>query len=138
MKRKLTAGITSVSLPIFVQDSASTSGAGLAGITHATDGLVVEYRRQGQATWTNITEVTKTLGTWVSGGWVADGSLDGAYEIDIPNAAFATGARFVLVRAYGVTNMLPVLIEIELDQIDYQDSYGAGLAGIANIEGLVL
>ncbi len=120
MKRKLTAGQTSVSLPIFIQDTASTTGGGLSGLTSATSGLVAEYRRRGQSTWTTITLTSKTLGTWTSGGFVADGSLGGAYELDLPDAVCASSARWVAVRLRGAANMLPCLIEIELDSFDYQ------------------
>jgi flagellar hook-associated protein FlgK len=52
----------------------------------------MEYRRQNQSTWTSVTPQSgKTLGTYFSGGIVADGSLDGAYEVDFPDAAFADG-----------------------------------------------
>ena len=126
MKRKITAGLTSVSLPIFIADTTSTTGGGLSGVTHASSGLVIEYRRAGQSSWTSEPPAAKTLGTYVSGGIVADGSLAGAYEVDFPNAAFAAGARFVVCRVRGVANMLPVLIEVELDAVDYQtDAFGA-------------
>lgn len=120
MKRKLTAGQTSVSLPIFIQDTASTTGGGLSGLTSGTSGLVAEYRRRGQSAWTTITLTSKTLGTWTSGGFVADGALGGAYELDLPNAVCASGERWVAVRLRGAANMLPCLIEIELDVVDYQ------------------
>jgi hypothetical protein len=121
MKRKFHAGITSVSLPVFVQDTSSSTGAGLA-VTAATANLVAEYRRHGQSSWTAITlDGTKTLGTWKTGGLIADGSLTGAYEFDPPDAAVAGGARWVAIRLSGAANMLPVLIEIELDVVDYQD-----------------
>jgi hypothetical protein len=88
--------------------------------------LVLEYRRHGQSSWTSVTPVSKTLGTYTSGGIVADGSLAGAYEVDFPDAAFAAGSRFVLFRIRGVANMLAVLIEVELDAVDYQtDAFGA-------------
>lgn len=119
MKRKLTAGQTSVSLPIFIQDTASTTGGGLSGLTSATSGLVAEYRRRGSSAWTAITLTSKTLGTWTSGGFVADGALSGAYELDVPDAAVASGARWVAIRLRGAANMLPCLIEIELDAFDY-------------------
>jgi hypothetical protein len=126
MKRKFKAGLTSVMLPVFILDTTSTTGGGLSGVTHASSGLVLEYRRAGQSSWTSVTPVTKTLGTYVSGGIVADGSLSGAYEVDFPDAAFAAGVRFVVCRVRGVANMLPVLIEIELDAVDYQtDAFGA-------------
>lgn len=133
MKRKLTAGIASVTLPIFVGDSSSTTGGGLGSLVYNTSGLVGEYRRQGESSWTSISLVAGTLGTFTSGGWVADGSLTGAYEVGIPDAAFASGARFVLIRFRGATNMLPVLIEIELDAVNYQSasSFLTGVNGIA-------
>jgi hypothetical protein len=125
-KRKLFAGIASVSLPVFIQDTTSTTGAGISGVTHTSSGLVLEYRRHGQSSWTSVTPVSKTLGTYTSGGIVADGSLAGAYEVDFPDAAFAAGSRFVLFRIRGVANMLAVLIEVELDAVDYQtDAFGA-------------
>lgn len=126
MKRKIFAGTTSFSIGLFIQANNSTTGAGLAGLTHATAGLVAEYRRQGQSSWTTIPLVTKTLGTWVSGGFVADGSRAGYYELDLPNAAIAAGARFCLVRLYGAANMLDVPVELELDALNYQDPIRLG------------
>ena len=136
MKRKLKGGLTSVSLPVFIADTSSTTGGGLSGVTSASSGLVMEYRRQGQSTWTNVTPQAgkTTLGSYLSGGILADGSLAGAYEVDFPDAAFASGARMVLCRIRGVTNMLSVLIEIELDAVDYQDAAAFGLSKFADIE----
>jgi hypothetical protein len=91
---------------------------------------VLEYRRQNQSTWTSVTAVSKTLGTYVSGGIVASGALAGRYEVDFPDAAFASaaGVEWVELCVRGVANMLPVLIEIELDAVDYQDAAGFGLS----------
>jgi len=127
VKRKFKGGLTSVSLPVFIADTSSTTGGGLSGVTSASSGLVLEYRRAGQSTWTSVTpQAGKTLGSYLSGGIVADGSLSGAYEVDFPDAAFASGARMVVCRVRGVANMLAVLIEIELDAVDYQvDAFGA-------------
>jgi hypothetical protein len=129
-KQKTTRAKTSRSLPIFIADTSSTTGGGLSGVTHTSSGLVLEYRRQNQSTWTSVTPVSKTLGTYVSGGIVADGSLAGAYEVDFPDAAFASaaGVEWVALRIRGVANMLPVLIEIELDAVDYQDAAAFGLS----------
>lgn len=124
MRRKIFGGTTSVSLPINVQDTSSTIGGGLSGLVFGTAGLVAEYRRHGQSTWTTIVLVTKTLGTWTSGGFIADGALAGAYELDPPDAALASGVRWVLIRLRGAANMLPVLIEIELDAVNYQSANG--------------
>jgi hypothetical protein len=93
---------------------------------------VLEYRRQNQSTWTSVTPVSKTLGTYVSGGIVASGALAGRYEVDFPDAAFASaaGVEWVELCVRGVANMLPVLIEIELDAVDYQDAAAFGLSRI--------
>lgn len=123
-RRKLTAQAALASpVGILVQDTSSTTGAGLSGLTHTTPGLVMEYRREGQSTWTSVSLVAGTLGTFTSGGIVVDGALAGAYEIGIPNAAFAVaaGVRWVKVRLRGATNMLPVLMEFELDRFEYQN-----------------
>jgi hypothetical protein len=126
VKRKIKAGTTSFSLSVIVYDNTSTNGTGLSGITHTSSGLIFEYRRAGQSTWTSVTPVSKTLGTYTSGGIVANGARAGRYEIDIPDAAVAAGVRFVEVCLRGAANMHPVDIEIELDAVDYQvDAFGA-------------
>jgi hypothetical protein len=130
MRRKIKAGLTSLSLPVIVYDTASTTGGGLSGLTHTTSGLILEYRRQGQSSWTQLGVgtglVSKTLGNYVSGGIVDNGSRAGRYEIDIPDAAIAAGARMVEICLRGAANMHPVDIEIELDAVDYQtDAFGA-------------
>jgi hypothetical protein len=139
-KRKINAGTVGFSLPVFVYDTSSSTGGGLAGLTHTTPGLILEYRRQGQSTWTQLgvgTLVAGTLGTFVSGGVVADGALAGAYELGLPDAALAAGARFVLVRFRGAANMFCPPIEIELDAIDYQDANAAGLNNLRIVPGLL-
>ncbi len=73
-----------------------------------------------------------TLGTWSSGGFVADGALAGRYELGLPDAAIASGARWVIVCLRGAANMLPVLIEIELDAVNYQ-SAAAFITGVNSL-----
>ena len=82
------------------------------------------------STWTTIALVSGTLGTWASGGFVADGALAGAYELQIPDAICASGARWVAIRLYGAANMLPCLIEIEIDAVNYQDAVKFGLSAV--------
>jgi len=130
MKRKITAGTTQFNLTVIAYDNTSTSGAGLSGLTHTTSGLIVEWRRAGDSTWTQLGVgtglVAGTLGSWTSGGIVASGSRAGRYQIGIPNAAIASGARFVEICLRGAANMHPVDIEIELDAVDYQtDAFGS-------------
>lgn len=136
MKRKLKAGSTSQSVPIFVQDTSSTTGAGLGSLAYNTASLAAKYRRQGQSSWTTITLATMTLGTWASGGFVTDGGpVTGTYELGLPDAVLASsaGVTWAEVVVYGATNMLPVLIEIELDAVDYQDTVRFGLTALPNV-----
>lgn len=131
MFAKTTGGLIANLLPIFVRDSTSTTGAGLSGLVYNTAGLVAEYRRYGSSSWTAITLVSgATLGSFTSGGWVADGSLAGAYEVGIPNLAFGTNVPWVIVRFYGAANMVPVQYFIELDAIGYSDPIRAGLTAL--------
>jgi hypothetical protein len=134
---KRTRGKTQFSTPFFIADTSSTTGGGLSGVTSASSGLVLEYRRQNQSTWTSVTpQAGKTLGTYFSGGIVADGSLAGAYEVDFPDASFASaaGVEWVALRIRGVTNMLATTLVIELDAVDYQDAAAFGLSKLADIE----
>ena len=117
-------------MPVFIANTSSTTGGGLSGLVFNTSGLVAEYRRQGGSAWTAITLAAGTLGTWASGGFVADGSLAGAYEIDLPDAVCAAGARWSAIRLYGAANMLPCLIEVEIDAVNYQDAVKFGLSAM--------
>ena len=133
---KRTRGKTQFSTPFFFADTSSATGDGLSGVTSASPGLVMEYRRQGQSTWTSVTPQSgKTLGSYLSRGIVADGSLAGAYEVDFPDAAYASesGVEWVALRVRGVTNMLATTLMIELDAADYSDPVRLGLTSLPNV-----
>lgn len=128
MKRKLKAGTTSVTVELFIPDTSSAVGAGLSGVLFNTAGLTCKYLRQGAAVAVSVTLVTMTLGTWASGGFIACGTVGGRYQLGIPDAALAAGARYVVLDLYGAANMPPLSLEIELDAVDYQDAVGFGLS----------
>jgi hypothetical protein len=133
---KRTRGKTQFSTPFFFADTSSATGDGLSGVTSASPGLMMEYRRQGQSTWTSVTPQSgKTLGIYLSRGIVADGSLAGAYEVDFPDAAYASesGVEWVALRVRGVTNMLATTLMIELDAADYSDPVRLGLTSLPNV-----
>lgn len=135
MFRKLKAGSTSVKVPVRVLDSSSTSGGYLSDLTSASSGLTGKYRRNGSASWTAITIVSATAGTFTSGGFaVPTSGPTGSYEIHVPDAAFAAGVDWVEIEYYGVTNMVPVRLFIELDAVDYQSATNFGLSKFADIE----
>jgi len=123
MKLKLKEGTTSKLARIFVQDSSSTTGAGLTGLVFNSASLTAYWIAEGDATATAITLATMTAGTWASGGFdeVDATNLPGVYEIGLPNVCVdATSEGSVVVMLKGATNMAPVLLEIELDAIDYR------------------
>ena len=128
MKLKLNRGTTSKILRMFIQDSSSTTGAGLTGLTNASSGLTAYYIREGDATPTQIALVAGTVGTWSSGGFkeIDSGNMPGWYELGVPNAVLASG-NSTGVHLKGATNMAPLPIEIELDAVNYQDAVAFGL-----------
>lgn len=131
-KISILAGTTSKLLGIFIQDSSSTVGAGLGSIAFNTSGLTAYYYREGAGSSTSISLATMTLGTWATGGFiVVDGTnMLGVYQLGIPNAAIAAGAKSVIVYLKGVTNMAPLVLEIELTAVDNQDATAFGLSRI--------
>jgi hypothetical protein len=132
---KITAGTTSYILDIFVQDSSSTAGAGLAGLVYNTASLTAKYKRQGSATWTTISLATATAGTWASGGFIAAGSADdGDYELHLPNAVIASGVAWVAVSLQGAANMAPTKIRLGLTATNDQSATDGGITKIATIE----
>ena len=131
MKLKLKAGTTSKLVRVFAQDSAATDGSGKAGIAHNASGLTAYYLPEGDATPTQITLAAGTTGTYASGAWSeVDGTnMPGVYELGLPDAVVdATSEGSVVVMLKGATDMAPILLEIELDAVDYQDGSAFGLS----------
>jgi hypothetical protein len=72
---------------------------GAIGLTHTTPGLSAFYTRQN-GIGTTITLVNQTpTGSWVSGGFCAIDTVNqpGLYRLDVPNAAFVSGASNVTI-----------------------------------------
>lgn len=134
MKLSIKAGTTSKLLDIFVLDSSSTTGAGLTGLVFNTASLSGYYYREGAASAVAITLATMTLGTWATGGFVVvDGTnMPGCYQIGVPDAAIAAGAKSVIIMLKGASNLAPLLIEVELTAVDNQ-SANAFITGVNSI-----
>jgi hypothetical protein len=133
-KEAVLAGATDYRIPLFVQDSTSSTGGGLTGLTHSTSGLSCAYWRSsdGNAGMTTVTLATATLGTWTSGGFVVKDATNGPglYEFGVPNAAIASGAEWVVLYFFGATNMVPVRIELQLTGYDPNDGERLGLSSL--------
>lgn len=117
MKLNRSVGVTSEIWQIFIQDSSSTTGAGLTGLTNSSSGLTAYYHRDTDTTATAISVVTMTSGTFTSGGFkeIDSTNMPGWYQFCPPNAALATGAKSCAVHLKGVTNMAPLPIEVDLN-----------------------
>ena len=132
---KIKRGTTSKRRLIFIADSSSTTGAGLANLVFNSAGLVAFYYASDLANEVQITLVTATLGTFTSGGLVAvdNANMPGWYEFGIPDAALDGGTEAV-IQLSGAANMVPVNIYIEIDSVDYQSATNFGLSKFADIE----
>jgi hypothetical protein len=126
---KIKRGTASKRRLIFIADSSSTTGAGLANLVFNSAGLVAYYYASDLANDVQITLVTATLGTYTSGGFVAvdNTNMPGWYEVGIPDAVLDGGVEAV-IQFRGASNMVPVNIYIELDSVDYQDATAFGLS----------
>lgn len=134
-KLTVKAGSTSRREYIFIQDSASTTGAGKTSLAYDTSGLKAYYVRPG-ATSTAITIVTQTVtGSYSSGGFVEVDStnMPGVYRFDVPDAAFAASSDKVIVMLSGATGMAPVVLEYDLVAYDPTDTVRLGLTALPNV-----
>jgi len=133
MKQTIKKGSTSVSLYLFIQDSSSTTGAGLTGLVFNTASLTGYYVRPLAAA-VSITLATLAAATsaFSSGGFkeVDATNMPGIYRFDIPDAAIATGVNGVVVMLKGAANMAPLTLELELVAYDPQAATNLGLSNL--------
>lgn len=115
MSEYLYAGLTSQTVDIFLQDSSSTTGAGLSGLVFNSAGLVASYRKGATGSRTAITLATQTVGgAWSSGGFVEIEAthMKGVYRFDVPNVAI-DAEGFITLYFYGATNLLSTSMRID-------------------------
>ena len=132
---EVTKGATSQSIPIEIKDSSVTTGAGLTGLAYNTAGLTAYYwRAGGTATAITLATLAAVNSGYSSGGFkeVDAANMPGMYRLDVPDAAFASGANWVIIELKGATNMAQCRVFIELCGLDKQDTVRAGLTGLAN------
>ncbi len=121
MKLARKVGSTSEIWQIFIRDSSSTTGAGLAGLTNLSGSLTAYFHRDTDTTATAIALVSMTVGTFTSSGFKEiDGTnMPGFYQLCPPNTALATGAKSCVIMLKGAANMVPLPIEVDLQaQVD--------------------
>ena len=116
MKQILTKASTDVTLIVFVQDSSSTTGAGLTGLVYNSAGLACYYVRPGSAAAALSLATQTVTGAHADGGFVEIDSTNmaGFYRLDLSDAVCATGVDSVAMSLRGASNMAPLSIEVQL------------------------
>lgn len=121
-------GSTDRSVPMYAFDN--TTGLPKVDLAYNSSGIDLWYRREGAAV-TSITEATlASAGAAHSdGGFIA--VAHGEYRLDLPDAAFSTGANYV---DYGGTATGFTLVggRVRLVNIDLEDAVRAGLTALPN------
>ena len=116
MARTIQVAATSQTIYVFIQDSTSTTGAGLAGLAYNTASLTAYYVINGSASVAiTLATLASASAAWATGGFkeVDATNCKGLYRLDLPNAALASGAS-VVVYLQGAASMVPVAEEIQL------------------------
>lgn len=121
-------GVTDRSVTIRIVDS--TDGTPETGVVYNTSGIDLWYRREGAAK-TSITEATLSALTDAhsDGGFLHIG--DGEYRLDLPDAAFASGANYVDIGGT-VTGMIVIGGRVRLVNYDPEDGTRLGLTALPN------
>lgn len=139
MKAIIKKDTINVTLLIFIQDSSSTTGDGLAGVTASMlNGNFARVEDDNDVTVASF-DIVDAVG---SGTDHFDGALEeitplmvGWYRLDVPDAVVATGARFagIDLSDTGANNIAQVAIEIQLVDYDPEDATNLGLSDVAAI-----
>jgi hypothetical protein len=138
MKLSIQAGKQSQSVNVFIQDSSSTTGAGLTGLAYNTSGLTAYYSHAGANAGANaitLATLAAVNSAYSSGGFkeINSTTMPGWYRFDIPDACLAASkGRSVAIHLQGATNMAPLPIEIELTGWDNQDAVRGGMTALPN------
>lgn len=123
------AGTTDVSVVIRIVDA--VDGTPETGVTHATSGLSVQYRREGAALAGTLFGSTLSALTDAHTDNAGKHIADGYYRIDLPDAACAAGVTGVLVTGTA-TGMVVMGCYIQLVAYDPFDTVRLGLTALPN------
>lgn len=142
-----TASATSNLFNVLIQDSSSTLGAGLTGLTNTSAGLIISTICDNEAspvsytaTGSTIQDIT-TIGTYSAPSasncrfkQVSSGFNPGMYQLQLADARFAVAsAKRLYVSISGATNAVPCHLEIDLTKIDLQDNVRGGMTAFPNV-----
>ncbi|HEX8875642.1 MAG TPA: hypothetical protein VF777_02775 [Phycisphaerales bacterium] len=115
-KISVRSGLSDFIANVFVPSNSSPTGK--TDLAHNTPNLKAFFTRNTGAAATEITLVDMTLGSYTSGGFkeISDADMPGWYQFCIPDAALVAGADSVAIMIRGADGMLPVTLEIALDE----------------------
>jgi hypothetical protein len=135
MKLIRKAGSSGHIFQLFIQDSSSLVGAGLAGLAFNTAALTAYYHRNTDTTTTAISLVTMTVGSYTSGGFkeIDSTNMPGWYQFCPPDAAVAVGANSCGFHIAGAANMAPCPFELDMVAYDPFDTTRLGLLALPNV-----
>lgn len=85
--------------------------------------MTITYTRNNGSADVDVTEVTMTMGTWGSGGWIQVDSTNspGLYQFAMPDAAIATGAESVTF-SFKATSTFQRFIQASIIAVDLRGS----------------
>ena len=129
-KYQFVKGETSVILPVFIQDSSSSTGAGLGSLVQGSSIVGGYMKRNGTGVALAVDEDVTTEGTYqapTSAAQVRIGTpanmRAGCYELHFHNDLF-TSADYVMISLGGATNMADIMMEIQLTDFDMNTDIG--------------
>lgn len=108
----------------------SSTGLPVTDTVHNTSGLVIWYRREGGTKQiVTLASLTALDSAHADGGFIH--ISDGYYRIDLPDAAFTTGAGDIFIGG-SLTNAIIIGQEIQLVNYNPEDSVRLGLTALPN------
>ena len=135
MKYLLSKAETSVILPVFIRDSSKTDGSGLGSLDENSSIVGGYLKRNSTGVALAVDEDVATEGTYQApsaAGKVRIGTpanmTTGTYELHFHNNLF-TDADWVTITLGGASNMAPLLIEVQLTDIDLNTALASSTIG---------
>lgn len=115
--RQIKKAAASQTVYLEILDSTSTTGARKTGLVFNTASLTAYYvRSASSAVAITLATLAAANTAWSSGGFkeVDATNMPGVYRLDVPDAAFASGAESVVITVRGATGMAQVSLEVQL------------------------
>lgn len=123
------AGTTSQRIQVLLRDS--ITGGGKTSVAYTA--VTASYCREG-GTRQAVTLASGSPGdAYSSGKWaeVDSSNQKGLYQLHVPDAALASGAKYVTI-SLQATGVIDKALEIELPALDLYDAVRAGLSALPN------